>query len=371
MNAPLSPAEERQLLAALAADIEENMRDAFAEVLALVEGGRTPRDAVAEVMGRVEGDMAAVIAAGLTAVGGEVVTTQDVLQLNVGGMRLSQRLYSEAAAVSEVVQGIVQRHLQGYADARALALELFEGYRFRAPDAEPLQLSPRNERLPRYLRDVLRSQPGVERALAGKVAAIQASGLSTDGLRAAYSELLEAIDAAEHGRGRAALAKRLEVAFFERMRYFGQRIAQTEIHRAYMRRDAQALLADQDVDFVQVRRAPGRAEACICQLYAGRDRYGLGAGVYPKGRAPLPPFHPFCRCVLAPRLDLSGRRVAGAENEDQDVYFLQRLDPSVAARIVGSRDKLRSVVSRETTADAIQARSADPAYRPLVVAEAT
>ena len=39
----------------------------------------------------------------------------------------------------------------------------------------------------------------------------------------------------------------------------------------------------------------------ICDYYASVDKYGLGAGVYPKHKAPVPPFHPFCRCQMIPK----------------------------------------------------------------------
>ena len=370
MADPLSPEEERRLLASAAADIDANLLESFGQVMALIEDGVPPKDAIAQVLSQIEGDMAAVLAVALTKVVGEAVSSADALALNVGPMRLSPRLYAESAQVSEVVSGIVTRHLGGFADSRRLALELFEGYAFRTPSDEPLQFKATNERLPRYLRDLLRTEPGIERALASKVAAIQVQGLKTEALRASYTELLQAIADAESGIGKAGLRKRLEIAWFERMRYFAQRIAQTEIHRAYMKRLADDLMADADVQFVQVRRAPGTQDPCICTLYTGRDRYGLGPGVYPKAKAPLPPYHPYCRCVVSPRLDLTGRAVPTDEDVAKDVSFLRRLDPSVSARIVGSKAKLGAVLDGSRTADAIQEASAGPGYRVRLVGEA-
>jgi hypothetical protein len=365
-----TPEEERALLAAAAARLDADMRAAFAELLRLIrDEGMSPRDAVAQVMGDVQADMAAAIALGLSAVLERDVTASEVLRMGVGPLQLSARLYGEAQAVGAVVGGIVDRHLHGFADARRLALDLFEGYGFRAPGAEPLQWNRANTKLPRYLREVLAYAPGVERALAARVAQIQVSGLSTGGLRASYSALLAAIARAEQGPGGRALNKRLEVAFFERMRYFAQRIAQTEIHRAYANREAMAMMADPDIKFVQIRRAPGSSHDCICALYAGRDRYGLGQGVYPKALAPLPGYHPYCRCVVSPRLDLD-RKTAQPEDPAADAYFLRRLDPSVAARVMGSRAKLDRVLTDGTSADAVVNAARSPAYRVRTVADA-
>ena len=38
----------------------------------------------------------------------------------------------------------------------------------------------------------------------------------------------------------------------------------------------------------------------ICDLYAKANLYGLGAGIFPKGKVPLIPAHPNCMCVLKP-----------------------------------------------------------------------
>ena len=363
----MTPAQERALLASIAVGVDADLQDAMQEILERIDAGQPPAAVVLGVLGNVTADFAAKMASGLSAVYGVDVTVQEVLALQVGQMRLSTRLYAEAGETASAAASVVQRHLDGYAQAREVASDLYEGYGFR--QREVLRISSSNQELPKYLRELLGMQPGLQRDMAVQAARMQVEGLSTSALRASYSQLLDAIDASESGPGKRLLHKRLRVAVEERMRYFAQRISQTEIHRAYMAREAAALNADPDVEFVQVRRAPGRQSECICDLYAGRDRYGLGPGVYPKATAPVPTFHPFCRCVLVARLDLTGRRVAGAENIDADRYFLERLGAPIAARVVGSRAKLQRVLDGETTADAIQAAHTDPAYRVRLLSE--
>ena len=339
----MTPEQERALLVATAAGLDDDVREAYAEMIDLIRGGMAPRDAVAQVMAAFQGDMAGTMAAALSAVTATAIGAPAVLDLRIGTVPLSVRLYQEASQVAAVVQGIADRHVQGFADSRQLALELFQGYGFRAPGAEPLQISARNRNLPRYMREALLSDPGIERDLATSFARIQVNGLSTPGLRAAYTGVLDAITDLEGAQGKVLLEKRLEVAFFERVRYFAQRIAQTEIHRAFALRQAIELMGDVDVEFVQVRRAPGAQAPCICVLYTGRDQYGLGPGVYPKRKAPLPPYHPYCRCVVVPRLDLTGRREP-PEDADADVYFLRRLGVRTGAQVMGSRAKLGLVL---------------------------
>lgn len=365
----MTPEQERALLDATIAGLDDALREAFAEIVSQIQAGAVPREAVRVVMDGFRGEMAQTMATALSGILGEAVGAAAVQQLEVGAVLLSSKVYAEALAVSEVVQGVVQRHTQGFVDARKLALDLYEGYGFREPGAEPLQISPRNPKLPKYLREALLNDDtmlaGIKRALAG----VQVDNLSTPALRAAYQQALEALDALEAGAGSALLEKRLEVAFFERVRYFAARIARTELHKAYAEREAQLLMDDADVEFVQVRRAPGRGGYCICTLFTGRDLYGLGPGVYPKARAPRPPFHPHCMCVTSPRLDLTGRK---AEERDPagDAYFLRRLDPSIAGRIMGSAGKA-DAVRRGMAAETVVNSGRDPAYWVKTVGEVT
>lgn len=354
--------DEQDTIDGVVDKFERMLRAAKADLLRRILAGEDPRqaaqDALADFPREAEAELSAALAAILS---GAVGSPSDV-QIIVREVSLSTRLYVEAQETSEVVRGIVQRHASGLQDARTLARDLFEGYGFRDPEAEPLKLAPTNERLPKYLREALLTDGSVQAQLERAFARLQVSGLSSDALRAGYAELLDAIDRVEAGAARELLEKKLEVAFFERMRYFATRIARTELHRAYALREAALLLADQDVEFVQVRRAPGRQQPCICVLMTGRNAYGLGPGVYPKADAPLPPFHPHCMCVVVPRLDLTGTQVP-ERDEEADVYLLQRVGQGTAGRIVGSQAKAERVVRGDATAEQIVNASRDPAYR--------
>jgi hypothetical protein len=356
----MTPAEEAAVLAGAEAAIEEAARLAQVDLIQLIRSGVDPLEAVRRVTQDLGEDLQAAMAAALSRILVQSLGEASSVPIQVGPVSLSRRLYVEAEAVGANVRGIVQEHARGFQDARSLALQLFEGYGFRPADAEPLQFNPREDRLPRYLRELVRA-PELAAEIEGAFARMQADGLSTQALRAAYTGLLGALDDIARGKGATALEKRLEVAFFERMRYFAKRIAITELHRAYMDREADLLMADVDVEFVQVRRAPGRQIPCICSLVTQRDRYGLGPGVYPKAQAPRPPLHPFCRCVVAPRLDLTGSPVPD-EVDGADRYFLTRVGESVAARIMGSAAR-RDRVLRGESAEAVANAGRDPAYR--------
>lgn len=363
----MTPEQERALIEATTAGLDDDLRDAYQELLALIRAGTPPRDAVAQVVASFAQDTAAAMSQAFSAMLSLSVGSASAIALDVSTVQLSQRLYTQGTEVSAVVQSIVDKQLKGFMDARALALELFEGYSFRAPGAEPLQFNPSNPALPKYLREALLADSGMQGDIAKAFAKLQVDNLGTGPLRAAYADVLRALDGLEGGAGQALLDKKLKTAFYERMRYFANRIVRTELHRAYELREAQIIMDDPDIQYVQIRRNPASDSVCICSLIAGRDRYGLGPGVYPKALAPVPPSHPHCLCVLSPRLDLTGKK-AKPEDPDADRYFLSRVGESMSARIVGSQDKLARVMAGADATDIYNATT-PPAYRVKVVGE--
>ena len=364
----MTPEQEQALIAVTAAGLEDALQAVYSDMVAKIQAGTPPREAVEAAMESFTGTMAQSMSAAFSAILETSIGTAAVLAMEVGTVALSRKLYMEGTAVGDVVTGIVNRHASGWQDARRLALSLFEGYAFRPADAEPLQFNTRNEKLPQYLREALLPDANVRDDLAKAFARIQVDGLKTPALRAAYSELLDAIDNIEAKNGAKLLQKRLDVAFFERMRYFATRIAQTELHRAYALKLAADLMLDTDVEFVQIRRTPP-AETCICSLYAGRDVYGLGAGVYPKLLCPVPPYHPFCRCRMVPRPGLMGK-TATEPDEGADRYFLSRLKAPMAARVMGSKAKADAVLSG-TPADTVYNAAIIPQYKVRTVGDVT
>jgi hypothetical protein len=356
----MTPAQEAALIAVATAGLDDALRSAYAALLDLIRAGVAPRDAVQQVLATFEGAMAATLATAFSAILGEAVGSPAVIAMQVGAVTLSARLFAEAASTAQVVQGLVERQARGFQDARALALELFEGYGFRDPDAEPLQFNPRNDKLPRYLREVLLTDSGLAGQIERAMARMQVDGLTNQALRAAYRGVLDALAEIEAGAGDELLTKRLQGAFFERMRFFSRRIAETELHRAFAQRQALELLDDADVEWVQWRLNPSHPRPDICDYFAGVNRWGLGPGVYPKRQAPVAPAHPFCRCVLSPRLDLTGRR--GREVPGADLAVFRALDPAEARQVAGSAEKLRRIVAGADPV-AVHNERIDPRYK--------
>ena len=242
----------------------------------------------------------------------------------VGKVTLSQALYAHHRAISLAAASTIAAHMKGPHSARELAKTLYEGYDFK-PDTLKVIAA-----LPKYL------QVEFNRAKAAK--------LKTPALRAAY---LQAINRAEAGAGMEELAKVLNVALQERNRFYANRIAQTELHRAYTQQQARDWMGQERIQYLQIRLSSTHPKVDICDYHAKVDQYGLGPGIYPKAAAPLPPLHPFCRCVLSPIVNLPAT-TKPRYNPNAERAFLAKMAPEAAARVAGSRDRLQRVLDGET-----------------------
>lgn len=335
--------EHEQRLDLTAAQIERLTAEAFAELMRRLRAGEDPQPAIQAIMQTWEPAYREVLAAAFSDTLGRLVGADELRDYPIGDMRLSARLYQQAEATTAVVREIVRRHAAGFQEARTLTLQLYEGYGFRK--GEPLQMSPRNPRLPKYLRREILTDPGLAGQMARHFTRVQAATLKTRALRAAY---LEAIDAMEQGHGAQVLQRKLDVAFQERMRYHANRIAQTELHRAHVDRQADEIMADESVEVVKWVMSATHPHLDICDLFARQDKYGLGPGCYPKALAPKPPAHPFCRCGLHSRRLLKAKDAR--ENLASERQFLARMmreeGVSKAARVIGSRAKLAVALSQ-------------------------
>ena len=230
-----------------------------------------PRTAIDQIMREFNADTLIGFREAFSAVLQSSLGEQALKAWPVGGVKLSQRLYQNAQAVSATAKTIIEQHLKGLHNAQELRKALYEGYNFQK---DPLDII---KPLPKYLQVEFDK--------------FKAAQLKTPALRAAY---LEAIRKAEAGAGMDAIEKQLRIAFYERNRYFANRIARTELHRAYTDQQARELMEQDHIQYVQIRLSSKHPKTDICDYHAKVDLYGLGPGVYPKAEAPKPPFHPHC-----------------------------------------------------------------------------
>ena len=85
--------------------------------------------------------------------------------------------------------------------------------------------------------------------------------------------------------------------------YRVRRVAFSEINNAFVERTLSRFAEDPGV--LAVRWVTTGERPCpVCVAFSRSDLWGLGAGIYPKNRVPVPP-HPYCRCRRLPVRKLS------------------------------------------------------------------
>ena len=207
-------------------------------------------------------------------------------------MKLSERLHGASKKMRESIVDTLRKQMKLNASWIKTARELYDGYNSGKAVVQTQQL-------PDYLK-ILRHASDSERqiALARKawrnVERLSKNGAPNQALKAAYKKLLKT---AEEGSAEA-LEKACWVAMQEKSRYVAERIARTEMARAYA--DGFLAKAEADSDIVAFKWKTGTRHPMfdICDMYAKADMYGLGAGIYPKDKLPPLPAHPHCMCRL-------------------------------------------------------------------------
>ena len=185
-------------------------------------------------------------------------------------LELSPRLYNNAQNTAKAAQDLINQYNSTKSTLGELSTALYDGYDY----GEVL--------------DIKRDLPGF---LQQQITQAKVDRLKTKALKAAYMDVLNA-------KNDKAYAKAIEVLMEEKSRYYGLRIAVTEQQKAFNLAQVAELLKDK-VKYVKVTLSLAHKIPCVCDEYANRNT-GFGAGVYPLMSAPMPPYHPFCKCVLVP-----------------------------------------------------------------------
>lgn len=343
---------------ALALAVERRAQQAYQALLAKLDEGVDPRLAIAQVQKSFDGEFAGELAQAFSTVLQRSVSVGSVLAMPVGEVVLSRRLWALNGEMVNQVSGLIRQHAQGLQSAQTLARQLYDGYNPIDGVQRPLEGAAR-AKLPKALQ-ALTSTPQTRESLARVLEQGQqlAARIKSETLKAGY---LEAVQAWVDGEGKQALNKRLWVAQREKNRYTADRIAQTELARAHQAKVGQEFMADGSISVVQVRINPAHPVTDICDLHARADLFGLGAGCYPKAKAPRPPFHPHCACRLSSRPDL----MAGADTAERKgavQAYLKSLPAYEAARVMGSKERLLDVMQRGKSVDAVVNAGRDPMY---------
>ena len=155
---------------------------------------------------------------------------------------------------------------------------------------------------------------------------------TTPGLRAAYSELIDAVEKSNT----ATLNHAIYVATQEKARYHAERIARTERARAYAEGEIARHMDDPDVVAFQWKLSTRHPVVDICDVYANADLYGLGKGIYPKDKFPHLPAHPHCICRIKPIIEGMIDTASAKPNiEAGGLAYLKSLPKREQERILG------------------------------------
>ena len=208
-------------------------------------------------------------------------------------MKLSKRLHTASIEMRNRIIDTVREQMKRNSTWVQTARALFDGYNADKVINE--------QALPKYITEVRRATQGsVEQLRAARKAInnierLARNGAPTKSLKTAYKNLVEA--------ALTGSEKQLENACYtaiqEKSRYVAERIARTEMARAYSDGFFRSVADDKDVVAVRWYLNTGHPVFDICDMYQRADLFGLGAGIYPKDKTPPLPAHPFCLCRLS------------------------------------------------------------------------
>ena len=215
------------------------------------------------------------------------------------GVNLSERMYKNSKKVQAESAEVIGKAIKEGESAAKTAKKLFDGYGKGGIIPE--------QDIPEFIQEV-KDLPVPdwldEEAVAEWKAAIRHARKlieqgTTPGLRAAYSEVMDAI---ENG-AKQNVSKAIDTAVQEKTRYTAERIARTERARAYADGVMAKYLDDPDIVAFQWKLSDRHPKCDICDVYARADLYGLGRGIFPKDKFPKLPAHPHCLCRIKPIVD--------------------------------------------------------------------
>lgn len=217
---------------------------------------------------------------------------------DAGGMKLSEKLHGAEQKMRASIIGTVREQMRQNKSWREAARALYDGYANGQNAYTGGQDVIRKQEMARYMQAVRHATEGDTQALRTQLQAMEninrlaRHGAPNKALQAAYNELLEKVQQGQEKQ----IAKAVEVAINEKSRYVAERITRTEMARAWADGFWEKVQADDDIVAVKFKLSSRHPVFDICDMYAKADMFGLGAGIYPKDKAPVLPVHPHCLC---------------------------------------------------------------------------
>lgn len=222
------------------------------------------------------------------------------------GLTLSQRTTKGSEEVIASVSSIISENIEDGKGIKSTLISLFDGYGKGGVIPE--------QEIPRFMEEVIKTgklQSIIQRfsrrilleeipfkpyEQALKKANRNIEKMRTKSLRAAYQQILDVMDDVNEKR----LEKAVYVATQEKTRYFAERIARTELARAFNDGFFEKWSMHEDCVAFKWNVSTRHPDFDICDLYAEANLYGMGNGIFPKDKVPTLPVHPHCMCRLRP-----------------------------------------------------------------------
>ena len=264
-------------------------------------------------------------------------------------LQLSDMLYQRATETAKSVYKFLETAIKFKETRQNVARQIYDGY-----NSGDNMLTAKKV-LPKYLLKAVGKRK-VEEALKKQI-----ERLKTTPLKVAYKKVAESIEKLDN----KAINKTLKVSYYEKIRYYANRIAETEIHRATTYKRAKEFLEDDEVEFVKFKMSASHHILDICDYYANLN-LGYGRGIVPKSEMRTLPLHPHCHCRYEPYY----RRVK-KKRTAKDPYrkTLENFSKEEQAKILGSYKnyyKFRSGEDPEDIFNAIRPKYPIRKYKDII-----
>jgi hypothetical protein len=164
-----------------------------------------------------------------------------------------------------------------------------------------------------------------------QISRLSSNGAPTKALKAAYTELVNAAEKLST----KGIERAVNTAIQERSRYYSERIARTEIARAFAEGVIAKVKDDPDVVGFKWTLGSRHPRYDICDFHAKANLYGMGAGIYPKDKFPQMPAHPHCHCYPREVTIGSADRDHGKYDNSAGRKHLEKLTDSQLQELMG------------------------------------
>lgn len=246
-------------------------------------------------------------------------------------MNLSTRLHSADPKMRQAIIDTLSAGMRQGKIVKDMAMDLYDGYNSGKQIIGSAELPIYLKKLKSAARSAASGDPSMTREL--NKAIDNASGhiekLNSKELKAAYKQI---VDAAKDLNIKV-MEKAAWVAVQEKSRYHADRIATTEMSRAW----SDGFFAKHDHDPRVIgykwRLSSKHPRFDICDFHAKANLYGMGPGCYPKNKVPPHPAHPYCHCNLQPIY--KGEAIPGEFDADSGKEWLQKLSPDKRQQLLG------------------------------------